>query len=289
VRKWHYEEKRMAGYSFWPPNGWDGVFADLGDAVVENGGEVRLRSRVERVVIENDEVKGVAVGREPRIIPNDREREMIEAPCVISTLPVWNVLDVVPEQQLPDWYTAQIRHLARDEFRVAWVGLYLATNDPVFQLDPTELAYWDAGPVTGAAGFFFNMTVLEPGVSPPGTNLYVTGAVIPATRARDELYVDAMFARHEEELRILYPGLRDTIWRRRHLVFDPTYAVVQKPGLVGTFRPHWRAPNVDGLYFASETFRSRGIGVDRAARAGLTVAEDYLGRRIPGLNETWRY
>ena len=59
--------------------------------------------------------------------------------------------------------------------------------------------------------------------------------------------------------------------------------MIQKPGLVGMYRPHWRAPNVEGLWFASETFRSRGIGVDRAARAGLTVVEDYLGKRLPGL------
>src|SRR5262249_2896421 len=48
-------------------------------------------------------------------------------------------------------------------------------------------------------------------------------------------------------------------------------------------------PNVEGLYFASEPFRSRGIGVDRAARAALTVVEDYLGRRLPGFESTWRY
>ena len=29
VRKMHYSEKRMAGYSFWPEQGWDGLFQDL--------------------------------------------------------------------------------------------------------------------------------------------------------------------------------------------------------------------------------------------------------------------
>ena len=29
VRKMHYAEKRMAGYSFWPGQGWDGLFQDL--------------------------------------------------------------------------------------------------------------------------------------------------------------------------------------------------------------------------------------------------------------------
>ena len=82
-------------------------------------------------MIENHEVKGVAVARKPRILPNDYETEVIEADCVISTLPVWHVLQVVPEWELPDWYVGQIKHLAQDRFRIAWLGLYLASDEPV--------------------------------------------------------------------------------------------------------------------------------------------------------------
>ena len=49
----------------------------------------------------------------------------------------------------------------------------------------------------------------------------------------------------------MWPGFARPVWRRRHLVFEPSFGVIQKPGLVGMYRPHWRAPNVDGLYFAS--------------------------------------
>jgi hypothetical protein len=101
-------------------------------------------------------------------------------------------------------------------------------------------------------------------------------------------YVKRMLELFEDDLKAMFPGLQEAYWRRRHLVHDPSFGVIQKPGLVGRFRPHWRAPNIDGLYFASETFRSRGIGVDRAARAGLTVVEDYLGRRLDG-GFGWRY
>jgi phytoene dehydrogenase-like protein len=290
VRKMHYAEKRVAGYSFWPGQGWDGLFRDLHDAVIEGGGEVRMGTPVQRVVIEDGRVRGVAIAREPRVIPNEAfEDDVLEAECVISTLPVWSVLRVVPEQHLPDWYAAQIRYLARDELRVAWLGLYIATEEPVFALSERELSTWLAAPLTGTPGFFFNMTAMDPSVSPPGTNLHVAGGVIPGSRGRDQVYLAEMFERFEEELTIMYPGLRAAVWRRRHLVFDPAFGVIQKPGLVGMFRPHWRAPNVEGLYFASETFRSRGIGVDRAARAALTVVEDHLGRRLPGFEGTWRY
>ena len=113
--------------------------------------------------------------------------------------------------------------------------------------------------------------------------------MIPAARARDAVYVDETFEAFEAELKLMIPGLEAAFWRRRHLVFDPTYGVIQKPGLVGRYRPHWRPPGVEGLLFASETFRSRGIGVDRAARAGLTAVEDSLGRRLPGFEGTWRF
>jgi phytoene dehydrogenase-like protein len=287
VRKMHYSETRIAGYSFWPGQGWDGLFEDLRDAVVEHGGDVRLGTPVDSVLIESESVVGVVLGRD-KVIPNEfLEGEVLEADAVISTLPVWNVLRVVPESALPDWYTAQIRFLAQDHLRISWLGLYLATREPVHAIDERELATWLHTPKARVSGFMFNMTAMDPSTSPPGTNLYVAGGIIPGAKARDVGYLTRMFALFEDDLKTMYPGLQGAYWRRRHLVHDPSFGVIQKPTLVGKFRPHWRAPNVEGLYFASETFRSRGIGVDRAARAGLTVVEDYLGRRLPGFG--WRY
>ena len=123
---------------------------------------------------------------------------------------------------------------------------------------------------------------MDPSTAPEGVNLYVCGGIIPGARARDLGYVQQKFEEFEADIKTMYPGLAKSFWRRRHLVHDPSFGVIQMPGLVGSYRPHWRAPNVEGLYFASETFRSRGIGVDRAARAGLTAVEDYLGRRLDG-------
>ena len=289
TRKMHYGEARIAGYSFWPGQGWDGLFNDLRDALVEHGGEIRLSTRASRVVIENGAVKGVAVAR-PHVIPNEIfEEELLEADCVISTLPVWNVLRVVPEQELPDWYVAQIKHLSRVEFRATWLGLYLATKEPVHALDAKELATWLHTPNLPHAGFFFNQTAMDPTVSPAGTHLYVTGLDIPGEKVRDTGWMLRTMEQFERDLAEMFPGLEHAFWRRRHLVHEPGLGVIQKPNLVGRFRPHYRAPNVEGLYFASDTFRSRGVGVDRAARAGLTVVEDYLGRRLPTFGDGWRY
>jgi phytoene dehydrogenase-like protein len=289
MRKIHYSERKIAAYSFWPGQGWDGLFNDLHEAVIEHGGEVRVNAPVARVLIENEKVVGVAVA-ENRVLPNEIfEETLIEADCVISTLPCWAVLRIVPEQDLPDWYVAQIRHISQIEFRATWLGVYLATHEPVHAIDPRELATWLHTPNVPHAGFFFNMSAMDPSVAPPGTQLYVGGVDIPGEKVRDPKWMLRTMEQFEADLVEMYPGLAGAHWRRRHLVHEPGLGIIQKPNLVGRFRPHWRAPNVEGLYFASDTFKSRGVGVDRAARAAVTVVEEYLGRRLATFGDGWRY
>lgn len=290
VRKMHYQERRMAAYSCWPGQGWDGLWFDLSDACKDNGGDIRLNTSVSRVIIENRQIKGVAISRNDGGMPGRAyDEDIIETDCVISTLPVWNVLDVISEKDLPDWYVAQINHLAQDKFRVAWLGLYIATDEPVHMFDPRELSTWLHDPVAGLPGFFFTQSNMDKSTAPEGKHLHVMGGVIAGSKGRDKDYIRETFDKFEQGMAIMYPALQKPLWRRRNLVFDPAFGVIQKPYLVGKYRPDWKAPNVDGLYFASETFKSRGIGVDRAARAALTCVEDYLGGRLPGFEETWRY
>ena len=46
---------------------------------------------------------------------------------------------------------------------------------------------------------------------------------------------------------------------------------------------------VDGLWLTGDTTRARGIGVDKAARSGITSAEAVLGRRLEYFADTVRY
>ncbi|MDD7941359.1 FAD-dependent oxidoreductase [Actinomycetospora lutea] len=290
VRKMHFAERGTAAYSCWPGQGWDGMWADLADAFTAAGGDLRLSTPVERVVIEDGVTKGVAIARQPRVLPNEFfEEEILEADHVICTLPVWHVLNVVDESDLPDWYAEQIKFLAQDKFRIAWIGLYLATEEPVHQYDPRELSTWLKTPNTELSGFMFNQTAMDPSCSPEGTQLHVMGGIFPGEKGRDRAWLRRQTEQFEADVAQMWPGFAKTVWRRRHLVFEPSFGVIQKPGLVGAYRPHWNPPRPEGLWFAGETFRSRGIGTDRAARAALTVVEEYLGRRLSTFGDGWRY
>lgn len=290
VRKMHYMERRVAGYSCWPEGGWHGIFDKLAAAMKKHGGELWTETTAQKVIIENHKVKGVAYEKGPRAMMTEAFNwEVVEADAVISTLPVWNVLSVVPRKDLPDWYVTQIETLADPKYKACWLGYYIATHEPMYTgLDPTELAIWYEPPHSKLAGWAFLATGYDPSVAPPGKHLFNCGFAYQGARDRD--WIEHHFSLIDKDLAAFYPTTftaTNIIWKRRHLVQTPAFGVSQKPGLVGAFRPNYTAPGVEGLWFASETFRSRGIGVDRAARAGLTCVEQILGTRIPEFKESW--
>jgi phytoene dehydrogenase-like protein len=291
VRKMHYEERHRAGWSYWPKGGYQNLFTMLEDSIQGNGGVVRGGCKVDRVIIKDGRVKGVAIERGEKVMPTQvMEKELIGADQVISTVPIWNVLDIVNEECLPEWYVDNIKMLAQDQHRVTWLGLYMASDEPIYAIQPRELCAWEEGPKTGLAGWGFMDSSLQPDVAPEGKHLFVCGACTDARQMKDKDWVDKTYDLFESELEEMFPQTKHATWKLRHVSYGTmTFQVTQKPCMVGRFRPNFVVPTVAGLYFASDTFRSRGIGVDRSARAGLTAAEAILGERVPEMEGTWRY
>ena len=85
----------------------------------------------------------------------------------------------------------------------------------------------------------------------------------------------------------MLPRRSSALWNKPHLV--TTYGVINKPGLVGAVRPDAEVRGIGGLWLTGDTTRSRGIGIDKAARTGITAAEAVLGRRLPAFADTVRY
>jgi phytoene dehydrogenase-like protein len=284
VRKMHYTTRNMAGYSFWPTGGFDKIFNDLADALRENGGELRLSTPVDKVVVEAGAVKGLRLLDKA----SRKEGEFIEADQVIVTASVWNVLDLFEPEALPWDVAERIRLLAQKRNRVAWLGYYIAAKEPVVTLSDRELGAWFHTPRAGLSGFYLCQTAFDPSVSPEGEYLHVTGAAFDPVHLGDRAWMKRKWEEFWLDLEEMHPNLkRALIWKKPHLV--STFGVLCKPGLVGATRPTNQVYSVDGLWLAGDSYRARGIGVDKAARSGLTAAEGVLGRRLPFFAETWRY
>lgn len=283
VRKMHYERKRTAGYSFWPMGGWEKLWKEMAAAFTARGGELRSSTTVRRVLVEKGAVTGVEL-RGVKGAPG----EIIEADAVVVNAPVWNAPALFEDGVLPHNLLQRIRMLAGNRNRACWLGYWIAAKEPVIAMSEREMASFQATPRTGLGGFTLNFTGYDPDVSPPGEYLTCVGAAFDATQHYgDKAWLDRKFHEFRLDIEDMMPQAKGALWTKKHLV--TTYGVINRPGLVGAVRPDTRVREIDGLFLTGDTVRSRGIGIDKAARTGITTAEAVLGDRLPFFADTVRY
>jgi phytoene dehydrogenase-like protein len=279
ARKLHYERKRTAGYSFWPMGGWESLWKRVAAAFEGLGGTLHLGEKVERVIVRDGAVKGVEL---------KGWDEPLEADEVVVNAPVWDMPALFDDGALPWDLLQRIRLLANNKNKACWLGYWIAAEEPVIASSELEMASFFATPRTGLPGFTLNFTGYDPGVSPKGEYLTCFGAAFDATQHYgDRGWLDKQFADLWLDIEDMLPAARGALWKKPHLV--TTYGVICKPGLVGATRPDAMVRGVDGLWLTGDTTRARGIGVDKAARSGLTTAEAVLGRRLDFFSDSVRY
>ncbi|MFV0463956.1 MAG: phytoene desaturase family protein [Nostocoides sp.] len=284
ARKLHYSTKRTAGYSFWPMGGWDKLWREMAGGFTAQGGQLRLGTTVDRVLVNDGAVKGVLLRGEHPGSPG----EEIVADEVVVSLPVWNVPRLFDDGVLPWDLLGRVKFMADNRNRACWLGYWIAAKEPVIAMSEREMASFMSTPRCGLPGFTLNFTGYDPGVSPDGEYLTCVGASFDATKHYgDKAWYDRKFAELWADIEEMMPAARGALWKKPHTV--STYGVICKPGMVGAARPDQRVRGVDGLWLTGDTVRARGIGVDKAARAGISTAEALLGRRLPAFADTVRY
>jgi phytoene dehydrogenase-like protein len=290
MRKLHYMEKGIAGYAFSPIDGWGNIWNFLKGAFLENGGEIKLNSPVRDIIIEKGRVQGVEVPIEPPVMATDYPpSEIVETPCVISTLPCWDVLDIVDESLIPSWYVDQIKYLCKDELRFSAIEIFAGLPEPISAVYERAMPGWMKGPRTGLLGNGTTLTNFDPKVSPPGEYLFTWVSFLAHDQLRRKQQINHLFQEMEKELEEVFPAFEKRLWVERHIIFNPTLYTRWRPGAVGRYKPDVEVPAVEGLYFSGDTFRGRSIGCDRAARIAMTTSERVLGKRIPEFKNSWHY
>jgi hypothetical protein len=285
TRKLHYERKRTAGYSVWPMGGWEQLWKRVAAAFERLGGTLVQPATVERVLARDGVVQGVELrNREDRALPG----ELLEADEVVVNAPVWDLPKLFDDGALPWDLMQRVKMLANNRNKACWLGFWIAAEEPVIASSEREMSSFFATPRTGMPGFTLNFTGYDAGVSPPGEYLTCVGAAFDATEHYgDRAWYDRTFHDLWLDVEEMLPAAKGALWKKPHLV--TTYGVICKPGMVGAVRPDTRVRGVDGLWLTGDTTRARGIGVDKAARSGITSAEAVLGGRLPEFADTVRY
>jgi phytoene dehydrogenase-like protein len=285
VRKMHYEKKRTAGYSFWPMGGWEKLWKDMAARFEELGGEVVVSTTVEQVEVRDGKVTGVTLRNKE---DKTQKGEFVEADQVVINAPVWDMPKLFAPGVLPFNLLERVKMLGDNRNKACWLGYWIAAEEPVIAMTEREMASFQATPRTGLGGFTLNFTGYDPSVSPKGEYLTCVGAAFDASLYYgDKAWIDRKFHEFWLDIEEMMPASKGALWKKPHLV--TTYGVINKPGLVGAVRPDSEVREIEGLYLTGDTTRSRGIGIDKAARSGITTTEVMLGERLPIFADTVRY
>lgn len=258
-----------------PQGGLAALTEPLKTYVQAHGGEIRLNTPVNDIVIESGVVRGVELEEGEQIFPSHvRPTKRIEAPVVVCTLPVWDLFKVVSEDEFPLWYRDWIHRLEKKVCHV-WT-IACAIDEPLWDV---KLFRWHPClPRTGTYGIFFQHQSYGDRAGQTQVNLCIQGSYqdLPDLSelewARTRRAVRRILDNLMEDSRELLPGLeKATRWEVRTAA---VYGLSESPGISGRHRPPMTVPGVRDLFLASDTVRdARGVGMQAAASVALKLVQ----------------
>lgn len=269
----------------YPKGGMLGIIDPQREAFVEAGGTLMLSTEVDSVLFDGNKVKGVTI-RKKSLSPYTGWFYMdditaIEAPVVICALPLWSldsILDMNPETAtLPDWWIKRYEDLKYET--TGLIGYTIALSEPVYDkpnfLSALELDH------TGMPFQAFVPSAFDPGVVPEGKSLMQTDCVVEVDQIFDKFELERLLDAMWTDIGEMFPGIDEKVeWKFAYKCIGCD-GLARKPGQVGAFKPDIVAPGVQGLYFAGDTYRGRGLALNSAALSGMNCAEKVLEKYGP--------
>lgn len=266
-----------------------GGFQQLADTLVEGlnraGGEIRFKSPVKKIVIQDRQVSGIQY-----------KDTFLSAPVVISNADIrQTVCDMAGEPHFPPRYIQRIKKM---QHSLSIFVVYIATDIDLTALNLAHesFCYRDydhernftctsKGQITWLS--ITAPTLVDPDLAPPGQHLLMLTTLLPfqavtSWKQSKPDYLEDMLdiaARYIPKLRqhILFieGGSPATMLRYTHNYRGAAYGFDVSPGQVGPARLPNRAP-VKGLYFAGH-WTSPGGGVYGVSVSGVQAAQNVLG------------
>ncbi len=267
------------------PSYCQGSFQNLVDAFVtalkRNGGTLALRTPAEQILLDGGRVAGVRLADGRRIL----------AQVVVSNADAHHTFtDLVGHDRLPDGF---VRRLSRMKPSMSAFVLYAVTSQDLLALNPAHETFvyhhWDHGEtwkdiLAGKPGgmSLSVMTMLDPGLAPPGEHIVIITAVAPydAGEPWHELkprYTEQLLGAFEGP----FPGLADGLtfaqsgtpvtlerYTRNHR--GATYGWELIPSQIGSKRLKHQTP-VDGLYLSGH-WTEEGPASFRVILSGINTA-----------------
>jgi len=269
-------KKRNVLTAAYPVGGMMGIIDPIREAFEEAGGKLMLSTEVDSVLFYGREPRGVALKKKslspyPGWFYMD-DASIVEAPVVVCALPLWSlgeVLDLDPStSMMPEWWTKRYEDLKLET--TGLIGYTIGLKEPVF--DKKRFLSAICLDNTGMPFQAFVPSAFDPGVAPAGKSLMQTDCVVEVDQVFDKFEVERLLALMWVDIQEMFPGIDDKVeWKFTYKCIGCD-GLARKPGQVGMFKPDVVAPGVEGLYFAGDTYRGRGLALNSAALSGMNCA-----------------
>ena len=267
------------------------LFETFVKALRRDGGEVRLRTRVERIIVEDGQVKGVYTSR-----------GAFQAPIVVSNAGIQpTVLKLVGEEYFDKSYVNRIRALVPS---MGLMGSRYFLDKVVFPdccyVIYSDDSWWNmerymkakAGEIPDPDDmliFLFNPSGFDPKLAPQGKQLIQTATLCPADpKMKDaKKWLDAL----DEAVARFQPEIRKHTIRRENYTTASVSRLTrdsvvpgqggeciglgQIVGQCGRHKPSIKAP-IQGLFYVGVDAGGYGVGIHHAVDSATKVAPEVL-------------
>ena len=270
-----------------------GGFGKLADAYAEavtaNGGKVLMKTRTEKILVEQGKVTGVVT-----------DKGTFRAPIVISNAGLQpTVLKLVGEEHFDKSYVNYVRGLMPS---LGFMGTryYLSrkVTDAPYGVIFSDRSSWTldrwikeakTGNLPEDITVWFEVPDnYDPGAAPPGKQMLMTGYLCPADPEMSAREKKAWWAKGEEILFKAFPDMTQCIESREgysvkevsKLTRDHVLpgqggeciGLAQAVGQAGADKPSARAP-IQGLFYVGCDAGGYGIGIHQATDSAVNVAD----------------
>ena len=278
-----FQEMQQGGGGRYVGGGYGRMFEAEAKVVEDNGGEVLLRTRVEKIDIKNGKVTGVVT-----------DKGTFQAPVVVSNAGIQpTVLKLVGEEYFDKNYVSYVRELVP-----SWgvTGVRYILNKPLLEypmyiiisdnaVSTTDsLLRAQAGEMPEEAYVYIGTNSLYPGMAPQGKQLVYTGITCLASpTAEVKPYLDMA----EAAMTDIWPDILNHVESKTH--YGPAeacrlgrdsvvlgqggecFGLAQIVGQCGKHKPSPKAP-ISGLFYVGFDAGGNGLGTNQAVGSGLNVA-----------------
>jgi hypothetical protein len=270
----------MPGGSYWVKGGSGAIAPGLLESIKENGGEIRTGASVSRVVIEEGTAVGVEIEVGKRVVPTQfLDVEFIGAAVVVSAVAIWDIFNILSEDDLSPWYAERLEFLHRRTLNLATLT-YALDDDELW--DDSGQRWVQEGPLTGKPWCASSLRYSEDKAQYEVSFWIQLGwwekpNLFDMRKASHKAALRKLFDNWEAEIKMLFPGVvENALWRLQS--FGPA-TLMETPGNVGNNLIDVEAEGVEGLYLIGErTKEAKVMGVYGAAQTALVTFQKIMDK-----------